>query len=183
MATTTKLLTADDLEQMGAAGEELELYYGVPHERGEMSGRHGEVGAAILFAVGTLTFDQDLGRLYTSDTQFVLSQNPDVIVKPDVAFVRSERLPSEQERMGIMRLAPDLAVEVVSPTDRYVAVLAKMDLYREAGVPLVWLAEPQQRTVTVYSSGSEPRILTEADTLDGGDVLPGFRLPVAQIFR
>jgi Uma2 family endonuclease len=85
--------------------------------------------------------------------------------------------------MGIMRLAPDLAVEVVSPTDRYVAVLAKMDLYREAGVPLVWLAEPQQRTVTVYSSGSEPRILTEADTLDGGDVLPGFRLPVAQIFR
>jgi Uma2 family endonuclease len=183
MATTAKLLTVEDLEQMGSAGEELELFYGVPRERGEMGGRHGEIGAAILFALGTRTFQADLGRLYTSDTQFILSQNPDVIVKPDVAFVRAERLPSEPEREGPMRIAPDLAVEVVSPNDRFVEVMEKIDLYRKAGVPLVWLIEPRGRTITVFASNAEPRTLGEGDTLDGGDVLPDFRLPVTQIFR
>jgi Uma2 family endonuclease len=105
------------------------------------------------------------------------------MVRPDVAFVQSDRLPPAEERDRICRFAPDLAVEVVSPTDRYVEVMEKVELYLAAGTRLVWLVEPGRRTVTVYAPGHEPHTLTDEDELDGGDVLPEFRLSVANIFR
>jgi Uma2 family endonuclease len=105
------------------------------------------------------------------------------MVKPDAAFVREDRLPPQGERDGVYRFAPDLAVEVVSPTDRYVDVMEKVELYLDAGVPLVWLIESRRQSVTVFAGRAEPHRLTDADILDGSDVLPDFRLPVRQIFR
>ena len=106
-----------------------------------------------------------------------------MIVIPDLAFVRADRVPPEDERWHIAPFAPDLAVEVISPNDRYVEVMEKVERYARAGVPLVWLVDPRRRVVEVHALGQPPLTLHESDTLDGGDVLPGFALLVADIFR
>jgi Uma2 family endonuclease len=183
MATTAKLLTVEILEQMGPAGESLELIYGIPRERGEVSVRHGIISGDILTDLNIYVRTHNLGSVFGSDTQFLLATGPDVVVRPDASFVRADRLPDERDWDRIMRQGPDLAVEVVSSNDRVVEVMAKIELYRAAGVPLIWLVEPRSRTVTVFADNAEPRTFGEGDTLDGGDVLPDFRLPVAQIFR
>lgn len=179
----TRLLTVEDLEQMGSEGEELELYDGVPREHPGMSMRHGRMGFRIGFFLGNVVYPRGLGELFTSDTLFTLGRNPDTVVRPDVAFIQSDRMPPEDEWDRISRIPPDLAVEVVSPTNRLVEILDKIVRYQAAGVPLIWLVEPRHRTVTVYPLGQDPHTLREADTLDGGDVIPGFTLPIAEIFR
>ena len=180
---TTHLLTVDDVERMGSAGERMELIDGVLREKEGVSGRHGEIEAEIFGPLHAHVKRNGLGRVYPSDTQFRILRDPDVIHIPDLAFVRADRLPPEHEREGIMPLAPDLAVEVVSPNDRYVEVIEKVERYHRAGVPLVWLVQPRRRAVEVHPLGQEPRLLREGDTLDGGDVVPGFRLPIADVFR
>jgi Uma2 family endonuclease len=79
-------------------------------------------------------------------------------------------------------MAPDLAVEVLSPSDRKADALAKVVMYLQAGTPLVWLVNPTTRTIVVFRSETNPVTLGERDTLDGGDVLPGFSVPIAEIF-
>jgi len=79
-------------------------------------------------------------------------------------------------------MAPDLAVEVLSPSDRMADALAKVAMYLQAGTPLVWLVNPVTRTVVDFRAEMDPLTLSESDTLDGGDILPGFRVPVAEIF-
>lgn len=102
---------------------------------------------------------------------------------PDISFVAQERIPPEGLPHGYPRMPPDLAVEIVSPSNRAGAIREKMADYFEAGVRQVWIVYPRRRNVTVYSSPSEVRVLDENDELDGGDVVPGFRLPVAEIFE
>jgi Uma2 family endonuclease len=101
---------------------------------------------------------------------------------PDIAFVRAERAPRGEARRHFPRLAPDLVVEVLSPSDRASEVVAKLELYQEAGVSLLWLVDPEKETVTVIAAGRPAAVLKSDDTLDGGDVLPGFTIPVAEIF-
>ena len=79
-------------------------------------------------------------------------------------------------------LAPDLAVEVLSPSDRMADAMSKVTMYLQAGVRLVWLVDPATLTVTIFRQDAAPKMVSEADTLDGGDVLPSFRVPVAEIF-
>jgi Uma2 family endonuclease len=109
--------------------------------------------------------------------------NPDKILIPDVAFVRAARLPPEGERWHIAPFAPNFAVEVVSPNDTSDEVNEKIELYQRAGVPLIWIVLPPPRVVDVYVLDEPRRQLREGDVLDGGDVIPDFRLPVAEIFR
>lgn len=91
-------------------------------------------------------------------------------------------MPQGQERKSFPRLAPDLVVEVLSPSDRTSDVVVKLEMYQEAGVPLIWLVDPEKTTITVIASGKSTKVLQSGDTLDGGDVLPGFSVPVAEIF-
>lgn len=178
----TRLLTADDLDPMGGEMKLLELYDGVLRETEPMGGRHGEVQIEISGPLHAHVRANRLGRIYPSDTHFILFRDPDTVVMPDVAFVRSDRLPSESARERFMPLAPDFAVEVLSPSNRLAEVREKIALYLRAGVPLVWLVDPRARAVTVYIAGQEPLVLYQDATLDGGEVIPGFRLPVAHIF-
>ena len=102
---------------------------------------------------------------------------------PDVAFVRAERLPSLAERPGFLRLAPDLAVGLAFPPDRSWRIADALPNYLESGVTLVWIVEPAQRGVTIHRSGQPEHVLGEGDSLDGEEILPGFHLPVAALFR
>jgi Uma2 family endonuclease len=99
---------------------------------------------------------------------------------PDAAFVRRERLPELSDHF--VPVAPDLAVEVLSPSDRMADALGKVAMYLQAGVQLVWLVDPAARVVTVFRPDGPPKILGQSDALDGGDLLPGLTIPLAEIF-
>ena len=130
--------------------------------------RHGYLGYRVSGPLYIHVSRHRLGELFTSDTQFTLARNPATVVRSDVAFIRGDRMPRPKEHDRISRIAPDFAVEVVSPTDRMPDVLAKIARCQAAGAPLVWLVDPAARTVAVYELDREPRTLREGETLDGG---------------
>lgn len=181
---TTRLFTLGDLERMDPEeAERYEVFGGMLRQVEVMGGRHGEIEVQIIIPLGSWVLARDLGRVYTGLTHFVILRDPDVVLMPDVAFVRADRLPPEEERFGVMRLAPDLAVEVLSPSNRVTEMAEKVALYHRGGVRLVWVVDPRRRAVSVHVLGREPRTVGEFETLDGGDVSPGFRLAVGDIFR
>lgn len=181
MATTT-LLTAADLERMGADGERLELIEGELREVPPVGMIHGNLGGDLFTYANVHVLDHRLGAMFNSDTQFVVTPDGRNVFRPDGSFVRLDRLPSGRLLEGICPFAPDLAIEVVSPSNSESEILRKVAVYLRGGSKLVWLVRPRQRTVTVFSPDRPERVLTSTDTLDGADVLPGFSLPLAKLF-
>ena len=139
---------------------------------------HGEISSNVILHLSLHVFEHQLGRLYTAGTTFHLG---DRVVKPDVAFVLTERLP-ENRRKG-SPIPPDLAIEVVSPTDKHYDVTKKALAYLRSGTRLVWVIEPVAKTVMVYRSETDFTVLNYEDTLTGEDVVEGFACPVAQLFE
>jgi Uma2 family endonuclease len=180
---TTKLMTAEEFMALPDDGWRYELIRGVPHRMSPAGMEHGEVGSEIHFALKGHVDPRGLGRVYGADTGFLFERDPDIVRAPDVAFVRAERVPPREQRRGFSPVVPDLAVEVVSPSDVAEEVAEKVAFYLDHGVPLVWVAYPTPQQVAVHRPGRSPLLLGVGDVLDGGDVLPGLRLPVADIFR
>ena len=177
---TTHLVTAEELLEMGSdAG--FELIEGVLKEVSPSSSKSSEIGARILIFVGQFVIEHRLGHVTGADGGFILSSNPHTVVAPDVGYFRGDRYPGGRPDRGFYPMPPDLAVEVISPTDKRADIVQKQGLYAEAGVPLVWWVDPERRTVTVHRQGLEPAVLDESGTLDGGEVLPGFTLDVKTI--
>ena len=139
---------------------------------------HGEIGSNIHLILGMYVREKKLGRLYIVETTFQLG---DRVVKPDIAFVSTERL-SEDKLKGYAD-APDLAIEIVSPTDKHYDVTDKALAYLKAGTRLVWVIEPIMKTVMTYRSKTDFTLLNYEDTLTGEDVVPGFSCPVAELFE
>jgi Uma2 family endonuclease len=182
MVTTTKLYTAEELAAM-RTDEPWELWEGelrkVPGAGSAASTLAGWIGILISRFVEP----GDLGLITFADGSFIFRRNPDVVIVPDVAFTKWENVPNEEAPISFFPGHPDLGVEVKSPSDRRRDIEEKMERYRDAGVPLVWWVLPEDRAVEVYRDGQLVATLHEGDVLDGGDVLPGFTLPVAEIFR
>lgn len=125
------------------------------------------------------------GRLGVTltDAGFVLAEDPATVRGPDIAFIARGNLPPAGfPRRGFWRIPPDLAVEIVSPSNTRAEIREKVLEYLAAGTRLVWVVEPRARTVTVYRSRTDLQRLGEREVLDGGDVLPGFRLPLVELF-
>jgi Uma2 family endonuclease len=183
MATTTasRRMTVEELEQTPLEGR-YELIDGELVEMSPSGDRASSTAATVTIHLGNHVLPRRLGRIYGADAGFVLFPDRVLVRVPDVSFVRAERLPSEADRDRFARLAPDLAVEVVSPTDRMTDVVAKVMMYQDAGVPLVWVIDPRERWVMVYEGDRPIRLLREGEELDGGNVLPEFRVPVADLF-
>jgi Uma2 family endonuclease len=180
---TTKLMTADDLWLLEPEpGFRYELIEGVLHKMPAGGARHGKIGFDAGRRLGNFVAEHDLGWCFTSETGFVLFHDPDEVVMPDVAFVRTDRLPPADHE-GYLQVPPDLVIEVVSPSDRPAEVRQKAARYLEAGVSLLWLVEPKHRGVTVFRPGRPAVFRNEAEMLDGEDVVPGFRLPIVELFR
>jgi Uma2 family endonuclease len=178
---TTRLLSAEDFalietdEPWELWGGEVRRVPGAGLEASEMSG-------VIFSLVFGFVRPRNLGVVTVTDGAYILARNPDVVVMPDVAFIAWDRLPGRIRPKGFSPVPPNLAVEVASPSDRTGDIAAKMARYRAAGVTLVWWVYPGDRTVAVYRDGEFVATLGENDTLDGEDVLPGFSLPVSEIF-
>jgi Uma2 family endonuclease len=143
--------------------------------------RHGRVAASLTAALTHFVAEHRLGVVTSAETGFHIEREPDTVRAPDVAYLGADRVPAE-EPVGFFPGAPDLAVEVLSPDDRASEVNAKVQKWLEAGCRAVWVVDPQSRTVTVYCSPKDIEVLRPSDVLTGGSVLPGFTLPVDQIF-
>jgi Uma2 family endonuclease len=180
--TATQLVTAEELYRMGSDAP-YELWEGVLKEVSPSSFKPGVVAARVVGVLINYVDAHNLGYVSTAESGYILNTNPFTVVAPDVAFVRGDRYPGGLPESGFSPLPPDLAVEVISPTDRKSDIAQKQALYAKAGVPLVWWVDPERKTVTVYRLGQEPEIIDSVGVLDGGDVLPGFELKVQSIFR
>lgn len=177
---TTQITVADF--EVESNPDRVELIDGEIVEMTPSSDGSSSVAARITVLIGMHVLPNNLGRLYSADGGFVLFPDRETVRVPDVAFVRAERMPQGEARRHFPRLAPDLVVEVLSPTDRASDVLAKVAMYQEAGVPLIWLVDPEAETVTVLAQNQPPATLHLSDTLRGGLVLPDLQIAVADIF-
>ena len=160
--------------------KEYEIVAGQPEEKTMGGARHGGIGARLLIRLGSYVETQRLGGVYGPDTSFQIGPNERL---PDVAFVAADRIPPEGEPEGMWPFAPDLAVEILSPTDLHEKVSGKMREYFAAGVRQVWVISPQYQTVTMYQSPTQVRILTAEDELIGDEMLPGFRCRLRELFQ
>lgn len=142
---------------------------------------HGVGALEIGYHLRRFLEDHPLGVACGAETGFVLSRDPDTVRAPDAAFVTRERADRFAAREKFFEGAPDLAAEVVSPGDSWRQVADKVRDYLTAGTRLVWVIDPRRRTVTVHRPGTAPRVLGEDDLLDGGEVLPGFAVPVNRL--
>ena len=178
----TKLLTADDLLRLYSEGVRGELIRGALHKTVGTGIEHGEIVMNLGSLFTNFVRPARLGRVVGSDAGIWLEREPDTVREPDIAFISAERLPLDTRVRGYSEVVPDLVVEIISPNDRPVAVHDKAQMWLRYGVRLVLLIDPDARTVTVMPQDGPAQTLTDADTLDGGDVLPGFSCAVSDIF-
>ncbi len=182
METVRRQVTAEELLRMPDDGFRYELVRGELRRMTPAGSVHGRVAMNIGTALNNRVKAHDLGTVYAAETGFRLATDPDTVRAPDVAFVRRERVEAVGEVEGYWPGAPDLAVEVISPDDSHAEVEGKVFDWLEAGTKMVLVVNPHRRSVTLYRSQSDITILTGTDVLDGGDLVPGFKLSLREIF-
>ena len=182
MVAQTQLMTADQLLSLPDDGYRYELVRGELRKMSPAGYRHGRASAKIGASLLNYATAHNLGEVCAAETGFLIESDPDHVRAPDVAFVRRERVEAAGSIPGYFPGPPDLAVEVISPSDRYTEVAEKVADWLAAGVQLVILVDPRRRSVTRHAPDQAPVTLTEADTLDGSPVVPGWQLPVRDLF-
>ena len=142
------------------------------------SGEHGRISVNLILPLGLYVRENRLGDIYVSETGFRVGER---VLAPDIAFLSTDHIPDDLSK--VFPIPPDLAIEVVSPTDVLLRVEEKAFAYLEAGTQLVWVLKPRSKTVTVYRSETEITTLTRNDTLTGENVIAGFSCQVATLFE
>ena len=183
VTTRAKLMTADELLNMPDDGYRYELVRGVLKKMAPVGHAGGFYEANISGELRKFVKANHLGRAYSPNTGFLLERNPDYVLAPDAAFVRQERVEAVGDTDGYFPGAPDFAAEVISPSDRIANVYAKVEEWLNAGTRMVIVINPRNRTVSVHTPDADTVTLSEDYTLDGGDVVPGWRLPVIDLFE
>ncbi len=182
MAVVRQQVTADELLYMPDDGFRYELVRGELRQMTPAGNLHGRAAMSFAWRLAQYVEENRLGTVYAAETGFRLATDPDTVRAPDVAFVSRARVEAVGEIEGFWPGAPDLAVEVVSPGDTYAEVEEKVFAWLDAGTRMVIVVNPRRRSATVYRSQADMIAFTEADVLDGGDVVPGFELAVREIF-
>lgn len=174
------LLTADDFAALPESPRyRRELVRGQLVREPRPNAEHGQV---VVNLTGALLEQQRLGHgKLVLEAGFRLAESPPTVRGPDLAFITASRVPSSVP-IGFWTIPPDLAVEVVSAANSASEIQQKILDYFQARVRLVWVIDPRTRSVTVYRSLSDARVLTEADTLQGDPVLPTLAIQVQQLF-
>jgi Uma2 family endonuclease len=169
------------------------LAYPLPDAKGELvrgelrvtppaGGPHGVASTNLVLMLGIHVRSHALGRVFADAIGYELMRLPHTVRVPDVSFVRAERLPPDGIGPGLLKFAPDLAVEVLSPSETASELEEKLDDYLVSGTPLIWVVDPIRRTVMIVSADAPVRWLHEGDMLDAGSVIPGFACAVSDIF-
>ena len=180
MSRRTGPVTVDEFARLPDDDFKYELVSGVVHRMSPVGALHGRVVVRLAAALNAWAEKHQAGAVM-SETGFVLVTNPDTVRAPDISFVRRERVATGGVPVGFWQGAPDLAVEVLSPDDRPRDIVVKVREYLTHGVSLVWVIDPDARTVTVHSS-AQPLTLTSEQRLEGDVFLPGFEVTVSRLF-
>ena len=181
MTTTRKLVTANELLLMPREGKRYELVRGALIEKMPTGDPHRIAVFRIANALGNYIEANDYGEGGAGEPGYRLERDPDTVRAPDVVWIAPGRIPAGTQ--GYPELAPDLAVEVKSPGNSNQEMAAKSGMWLSYGSREVWVADPERVAITVYRPNAAPVTLGEDDVLDGGDLLPGFSVPVWQLFR
>jgi Uma2 family endonuclease len=176
-----KLLTAHEFADQ-FADQRYELVRGIPMETPMPNHRHGYTCVKISRYLDEFAEASDLGRVMGNDTFVKVASDPDTVRGADVMFVSYERLPKGPVPDGLLDVIPELAVEVVSPTNLWTGLFGKVGEYLAAGVKVVVILDPKSETASVYRPGVVQEVLRAPDALTVPEVLPGFSVPVAKLF-
>jgi Uma2 family endonuclease len=175
-------ITGEELEAM-PNHDLCELVLGRIVPMSPTGGEHGRIEGNFFRALDGFVRPRRLGRVLVGEVGVFTRRNPDTVRGADVAFISNERYARLESTRGFLRVPPDLVVEVRSPDDSVAALDRKAQEYLAAGVRLVWVADPDRKSVRVHRPGADMRELHAADQLTGDDVLPGFDVAVATLFE
>ena len=176
-----RLLTAQEFWQLPPTDTDRELVRGEVVETMPPGGRHGAIAVALAILLQLWT--QRTGGGYVGvEAGYVLGHEPDTVRGPDVSYVRADRIPASGVPEGFWMVAPDLAVEIVSPSETADEVREKVRDYLAAGTPLVWTIYPRTSEVVAHTADGLARTYRREDVLEAPDVLPGFSCRVAELF-
>ena len=182
MTTKQKLMTADELLRLPKGeGTRYELIRGVLVEKMPTGDPHGDTVVLTSYFLTQYTFDSGYGVTRTGEPGYRLDREPDTVRAPDVAWIAPGRIPEGAQ--GYPEFAPDLVVEVKSPSNSNAEIAAKAAMWLCYGSRQAWVLDPQDTTVTIHRPNVEPVVLTEDEMIDGGDLLPGFTSSVWRLFR
>lgn len=177
------LMTPNEVLVQPLSDVKAELVRGELRMTPPAGGPHGRVATTVVVLLSAYVDARNLGFVFGDGVGYELLELPRTVRSPDASFVRADRLPSAAVAPGFLKLAPDLAIEVLSPSESVVAVEEKLDDYRACGTPLIWVIDPVRRTVMIAATGMPVRWLREGDVLDGGAVIPGFTCDVTALFK
>ena len=179
--TSGAVLTADELLYLHLPNKQTELVRGKLVVREPPGYHHGLVALKIGRLLANYVHDHGLGVVVAAETGFKLFSTPDTVRAADAAFIGRDRAP-DPPPLGYPALAPDLVVEVVSPSDRAGEVQSKVADWLNAGCRLVWVIDPGRLRAIVYRADGSVNLLSDADALQGEDVLPGFLCSLAEVW-
>ena len=180
--TETNLLTADDLLRLYGEGVRGELIRGVLHETMSTGHEHGKIVTELVFALMSHVKPRRLGTVVASDSGVWLERDPDTVREPDVAYTSAEKNPLDVRIPGYAEVAPDLVVEVRSPSNSRREIHDKALMWISHGVSLVWVVHPDSRTIDVHRPDRSTITLKDNDTVNGAEVLAGFTCSLADVF-
>ncbi len=178
--TATKIITGAELLAMGDIGP-CELIDGVIVRMSPTGGVHAFLESRLDRRLGVFIDDAKIGLCMVGEIGINIRHDPDRIRGADLAFWSNAKLP-DGPPPGFIDVAPDLVVEIFSPTDRWAEMNEKIEDYFSIGVGEVWIVEPEEKTVFVYRSATQRTALRRGDTLTGSGSLTDFRLPVDELF-
>ena len=183
MATAkNKLLTAEHLLRLNSQGVKGELIDGVLHETVPEGKRHARIAARVITGLNNFVIPRRVGQVGGTDGGVLIHRDPDTVREPDVYFVSTERLHPDDQSDGYLEVVPELVVEIVSPSDSDQDVRDKTAMWLGHGVSVVLEVRPETGAIAVHRPGVSAVTLTGEDVLEVDDVLPGFNLPLSEIF-
>ena len=183
MSTVAEPITADELLRLPRGQLRYELIRGKLITMSPSGSEHGVVTNRLSSRLDQFVSPRSLGLLFGAETGFRLERHPDTVRAPDIAFISHAKIPLGGIPKGYWAGPPELAVEVVSPNDTAREVAEKAADWIRFGARAVWVVDPDSQTVAVYAADGSVKTITQGETLDGGDVFPGFRCDVSDIFR
>ena len=175
-------MDASDLKCLRSDSCRYELISGSVENRPFKSGLCGSIANKLLSLLNSHVDSKCLGSIFTSGTGFLIETNPDTVRAPDGAFVKQDRWEQLDETEGFLELAPDLAIEVVSPSDSFSYIESKAQMWLESGTRAVVIVDPSDNSVRMYRNQSNIDVFRIGDNVDVSDVVSGWSFDVADLF-
>ncbi|MCE9524471.1 MAG: Uma2 family endonuclease [Planctomycetales bacterium] len=183
VSTSEGLLTAEQFAALPSSRRPQELIAGKVVDMPSPGTPHGQVIFNIAFLLKTYLKTNDIGRAWGAESGLITIRQPDSVRGMDAAFCSYNRWPKQESKKGLMSVAPELVIEVISPEDRWPRVLKKITEYFDSGVLVVCTVDPELRTLQIHMDASSSTVLRNDDLFEVPAILPGFTCRVSELFE